>query len=684
MSHSRPDNETQPLPGAKAAIGREIVADDVTVATRRPKSARPAKNPTPGAAPKRPPATIQQQPLRQASPARHQLLGGGERSAHWAHGLNVRPGFLEGGLLDGRYKLVKQLGEGGMGSVYLVDDLLLRRRSALKTLHLDALSINEDLERFRREVAITHNIHHPNVARTYDIGEERGVHYLSMEWLEGESLMDRLRRGDLYSSEELREIALPLCLGLRAAHRAGIVHRDLKPANIMLVQDERKVVIVDFGIAAHVMQQHKVLDGANADATDWGLEDAATPTDAALIAGSLAPRITGNGAGRDSSTQGAPQGQSATASGGTSHQAKGAGAALSAVAENMAWEVTSAGRGTPAYMAPEQWEQSTGDARTDIYGLGAILYVALTGKPPFGGHTIDEVAEKHQVLAPPDVREEQPTVDAGIAKLIQWCMAKRPEDRPQQIEEVIATLTMGRRRRVWLRSVAIAGAIAAMLTMTLHVGAFGVAKHAFIGEMQPALTRLARLAARDVPLADLDTLHKASDRHTAAFGRVHEVLKRYRRESDEIKAVYVMRTTDKPSIYQLIADDTPDEYDANHDGIIQESEHGISVGESYDGTEFTAMAKTIETGKAVADDAFAIDAWGVSLSGYAVIRKPTSTTPGLFLGVDAGHKKLNLLKRKLDSLLILLALLLVVAWATWTYPLRRGGTAGQLLTRHSP
>ena len=632
-------------PRTAAAAGdgavADCTADGITVATRRgantDQSAAPAHAQRPVSPPSAPGAS-----------ARDGAAGGG---ADGPKGVKAEPDFHAGGLLDGRYRLVKQIGEGGMGSVYLVDDVLLRQRSALKTLHFDPLSAEEDLERFRREVAITHNIHHPNVARTYDIGEANGVHYLSMEWLDGESLMDRLRRGELLSAAEVRQLALPLCFGLRAAHRAGIVHRDLKPANLMLVKDARKVVIVDFGIATRILTPRVAPQATEAPPTvgadsDWAGE-ARSPAGAALAA---------------------PMATSAATSAGDE-------------TVNTAWQVTSAGRGTPAYMAPEQWNEASGDARTDVYGLGVILYVALTGKPPFRALTTHELRQKHEFEAPPDVRTENAEVDAGLATLIQWCMAKDPDDRPKRMDVVIATLLAGQRRRAWLTSVAIAAVAAAAVTMTLHVGAFTVAKRAFISEMQPALSRLARLAARDVPVADLAQIARPEDRNTAAFARVHEVLQRYRRESAEIKSVYVMRVTPKPGRYALIADDHPDDHDDNHDGVISAGERGITIGERYDGRAFPAMARTLATGVAQADDVFAVDAWGVSLSGYAPIAQPGGEKPALFLGVDAGNAQLSALKRQLDTLLVLLAVLFVLGWSALTWPLATGGTLWRRLPR---
>jgi serine/threonine-protein kinase len=268
-----------------------------------------------------------------------------------------RLAWLEGKPLSGRYPMRSKLGEGGMGTVYLADDLLLGRVVAVKALFDEDQFADEDLARFRKEVAAAHAVHHPNVARTYDLGASGGVQYLTMEHLPGETLMSRIRKGKV-PSDELIEIAVPLCEGLRAAHKAGVVHRDLKPANVMLVGGERKVAIRDFGIA-RTMAEATGEDLTQSRKSPSGHYIASTP-----------------------------------------------------------WDVTSAGLGTPAYMAPERWNEQHGDPRTDIDALGVILYVALTGKAPYAATTADEMGEMHKSVPIPDVRQEVKEVPAHLARLI--------------------------------------------------------------------------------------------------------------------------------------------------------------------------------------------------------------------------------------------------------------------------
>lgn len=147
-----------------------------------------------------------------------------------------------------RYRIEGLLGRGGMGAVYAVFDEQLGERVALKVLS-ERLALHEQaLARFQREVRLARRVTSAHVARTHDIGVHDGVHYLTMELIDGESLTERLGREGALSIAEAVRIAKALASGLATAHEAGVLHRDLKPANVMLDADGR-VVITDFGIA---------------------------------------------------------------------------------------------------------------------------------------------------------------------------------------------------------------------------------------------------------------------------------------------------------------------------------------------------------------------------------------------------------------------------------------------------
>jgi eukaryotic-like serine/threonine-protein kinase len=148
--------------------------------------------------------------------------------------------------IAGRYEILGLIGRGGMGAVYRVRDIELDETVALKVLQSELGESPELLERFRREVKLARRVTHPNVARTYDIGEHEGTKFLTMEFIDGQSLAD-LAQSKL-SVARVLEIAAAICAGLAAAHKAGVVHRDLKPDNVLVSRDGR-VVITDFGIA---------------------------------------------------------------------------------------------------------------------------------------------------------------------------------------------------------------------------------------------------------------------------------------------------------------------------------------------------------------------------------------------------------------------------------------------------
>jgi serine/threonine-protein kinase len=173
---------------------------------------------------------------------RQDTLAGSEASG-FQHGR-----FEPGQRLGSRYRIVALLGQGGMGEVYRADDLELGQSVALKFLPQRVAADPAWLRRFRNEVRTARQIAHPNVCRIYDIAEEDGHVFLSMEYIDGEDLAGVLRRLGRPSREKAIEIARQICLGLAAAHENKVLHRDLKPANIM-IDGRGRVRITDFGLA---------------------------------------------------------------------------------------------------------------------------------------------------------------------------------------------------------------------------------------------------------------------------------------------------------------------------------------------------------------------------------------------------------------------------------------------------
>ena len=153
----------------------------------------------------------------------------------------------------GHYKISESIGTGGMGEVYLATDIIAGRKAALKFLSMRFTGDAERLKRFQQEARAVVGLNHPNILTVYEIGEDRSIHYIASELIEGETLRQRLARGRMQLSEAV-DIAIQVASALAAAHQAGIVHRDIKPENIMLRPDGY-VKVLDFGIAKLAEQE---------------------------------------------------------------------------------------------------------------------------------------------------------------------------------------------------------------------------------------------------------------------------------------------------------------------------------------------------------------------------------------------------------------------------------------------
>ena len=156
--------------------------------------------------------------------------------------------FVPGTVLAGRYRIVGLLGRGGMGEVYRAEDLKLGEPVALKFLPAELTLDGAALARFHREVRVARNVAHRNVCRVFDIGEAGGLHFLSMEYIDGEDLSGLLKRIGRLPRDKAVELARQICAGLGAAHEAGVLHRDMKPANVM-IDGKGRAKITDFGLA---------------------------------------------------------------------------------------------------------------------------------------------------------------------------------------------------------------------------------------------------------------------------------------------------------------------------------------------------------------------------------------------------------------------------------------------------
>jgi len=156
-----------------------------------------------------------------------------------------------GSTFAGRYQIIEELGRGGMGRVYKVLDKKIKEKVALKLIRSEIASDEKTIERFSNELKFARKISHRNVCRMYDLSEEEGTHFITMEYMSGEDLKSTTRRVGQLSIGKAIAIAKQMCEGLAEAHRLGVVHRDLKPQNIM-IDREGNARIMDFGIARSV------------------------------------------------------------------------------------------------------------------------------------------------------------------------------------------------------------------------------------------------------------------------------------------------------------------------------------------------------------------------------------------------------------------------------------------------
>ncbi|HJL14900.1 MAG TPA: protein kinase [Sandaracinaceae bacterium LLY-WYZ-13_1] len=278
------------------------------------------------------------------------------------------PDPLLGTMLQDKYRVVRKLGQGGMGMVYEGEHTLIGRRVAIKTLLPKYATDPEVVTRFRREAQAATAIGHEHIVEVTDLGtlDDGGI-FLVLEYLEGSDLGDLIAREGPQPVGRIVHIVCQLCEALSAAHAKGIVHRDLKPDNVYLIRrggDPCFVKVLDFGIS-------KIRDA----------EDGVSMT-----------------------RTGTPV-------------------------------------GTPLFMAPEQARgQKDVDHRVDVYALGVILYVALTGRYPFEDESIAALLVKILADPVPDVHALRPDLPYPLAGLIHRMLAKDRETRPADCAEVARAL----------------------------------------------------------------------------------------------------------------------------------------------------------------------------------------------------------------------------------------------------
>ncbi len=165
-----------------------------------------------------------------------------------------------GSTFAGRYQVIEELGKGGMGSIYKVLDKKVNEKIALKLINMETASDPSTIDRFSNELKLARKVSHRNICRMYDLSEEQGTHYITMEFVPGEDLKNSIIRMGPLNSGKAISIAKQLCKGLAEAHKSGVIHRDLKPQNIM-IDSNGNARIMDFGIARTVKGEGITADG---------------------------------------------------------------------------------------------------------------------------------------------------------------------------------------------------------------------------------------------------------------------------------------------------------------------------------------------------------------------------------------------------------------------------------------
>src|SRR6266540_2302661 len=290
------------------------------------------------------------------------------------------------------YRIVSKIGAGGMGEVYLAQDTKLDRKVALKVLPVELASNRDRMERFVREAKSAAALNHPNIAHIYEIGESDGTHFIAMEFIDGETLRDKIHR-DKVPLPKLLKYLIQVAQGLSKAHAAGIVHRDLKPDNIIITRDNYAKVL-DFGLAKLVEPQRT-----------FGSNESGSSEIATAVMQQPGPQVGQPGCGSEYSTPGMVM-------------------------------------GTIGYMSPEQASGRVDeiDLRSDIFSFGCILFEAATGQRAFAGK--DALDSLHKIVhAPtPQLKDANPLAPAELQRVVRRCLAKEPEKRYQSIKELAIEL----------------------------------------------------------------------------------------------------------------------------------------------------------------------------------------------------------------------------------------------------
>jgi serine/threonine protein kinase/Leucine-rich repeat (LRR) protein len=287
----------------------------------------------------------------------------------------------------GSYRILKKLGAGGMGIVFLAEDVQLKRQVALKILHPEVAVRRGARERFLREAQAAATLEHENIVTIFQVGEESGVPFFAMQLLKGMSLEDYLWRGEsakppgLLSVPQILRLVRQIARGLAAAHERGLIHRDIKPANLWL-EDRSEPRPTGSGGAANPSLSVGAL--TNVKILDFGL---ARP-----------------------------------------------------VADDARLTQSGAIVGTPTYMAPEQARSEEIGPRCDLFSLGVVLYRMCTGRLPFTGRGTMAVLASLALDTPKSVSDLNPALPPELADLVMQLLNKDPAKRPASAKDVAQRL----------------------------------------------------------------------------------------------------------------------------------------------------------------------------------------------------------------------------------------------------
>lgn len=292
------------------------------------------------------------------------------------------------GLL-GHYRVIKQLGGGGMGLVFLAEDPRLQRFVALKVMRPELAQNAIAKQRFLREARATAALRSDYIVAIHDIGEVKELPYFSADLLHGMPLDVYLLQEPALSISAVLSLGIQIARGLEAAHGAGLVHRDIKPANIWL-------------------EPHN---------SEWKVRS----SDSHKLTVTALHSMFGNGE--------------------STFRVKLLDFGLSRSVEENA-SLTQCGMivGTPTYMAPEQSDGLPADARSDLFSLGCVLYEAASGKKTFDGNSVISILKATALQEPPSLHGVKPEVPLPLSKLVMRLLAKDPDRRPQTATEVVKTL----------------------------------------------------------------------------------------------------------------------------------------------------------------------------------------------------------------------------------------------------